>query len=43
VGEHVFWTHPVAGFEMPPEAVQKQIKQAAQEAKLDLLTLDEKK
>jgi hypothetical protein len=24
VGEHVFWTHRIEGFEFPPEAMQKQ-------------------
>ena len=36
VGEDVFWTHRIEGFEFPPEATRKKIKKAAKEAKIVL-------
>jgi hypothetical protein len=39
VGEHVFWTHPIKGFEFPPKATRKEIEKAAKDAKIDLQTL----
>jgi hypothetical protein len=35
--EHVFWTHLIEGFEFPPEAMQKEIAEAAKGAKIELL------
>ena len=37
VGEHVFWTHLIEGFEFPPEAMQKEIEEAAKGTKIELL------
>jgi hypothetical protein len=36
VGEQVSWTHPITGFEFPPEATRKAIAKAAKEANIDL-------
>jgi hypothetical protein len=38
VGEQVFWTHPIKGFEFPPPAMREEIEKAAKEAKIDLKT-----
>jgi hypothetical protein len=38
VGEQVFWTHPIKGFEFPPQATREEIEKAAKEAKIDLKT-----
>jgi hypothetical protein len=35
-GEHVSWTHPIDGFEFPPEATRKAVRKAAKEANIDL-------
>jgi hypothetical protein len=42
VKEQVSWTHPIKGFEFPPEAVRKEIEKDAKEAKIDLRTLRQK-
>jgi len=39
VGEQVFWTHPIKGFEFPPGVTRKEIEKAAKEAKIDLQTV----
>jgi hypothetical protein len=36
VAEQVSWTHPVKGFEFPPEATREEIKKAATEARITL-------
>jgi hypothetical protein len=36
VGEQVSWTHPINGFEFPPEATQKAVVKAAKEANINL-------
>jgi hypothetical protein len=36
VGEQVFWTHPIKGFEFPPQATREEIEKAAKQAKIDL-------
>ena len=36
VGEQVFWTHPIKGFEFPPQGTREEIKKAAKEAKIAL-------
>jgi hypothetical protein len=36
VGEQVFWTHHVAGFEFPPVAQRKKVVTAASEAQIKL-------
>jgi hypothetical protein len=36
VGERVSWTHPIKGFEYPPEAMRKAIKKEAKDAKINL-------
>ena len=38
VGEQVFWTHPIKGFEFPPQATREEIEKAAKEAKINLRT-----
>ena len=38
VGEQVIWTHPIKGFEFPPQATREVIEKAAKEAKIDLKT-----
>jgi hypothetical protein len=36
VGEQVSWTHPIKGFEFPPEATRKAVEKAAKEANIKL-------
>jgi hypothetical protein len=36
VGEQVFWTHHVAGFEFPPVEQRKKVITAAREARIEL-------
>jgi hypothetical protein len=36
VGEQVTWTHPIPGFEFPPEDTRKAIEKAAEEADVKL-------
>lgn len=36
VGEQVFWTHRIGGFEFPPKATLREIEQAARKAKVEL-------
>jgi len=36
VGEQVFWMHPIAGFNFPPEATRKDVAKAAKNARVDL-------
>jgi hypothetical protein len=43
VGEQVFWTHPIKGFEFPPQATREEIEKAAKEAKIDLKTSGQEK
>lgn len=38
VGEQVFWTHPIKGFEFPAQATREEIEKAAKEAKINLRT-----
>jgi hypothetical protein len=38
VGEQVFWTHPIRGFEYPAKAMREEIEKAAKEAKIELKT-----
>lgn len=35
-GEQVSWTHPINGFEFPPEATRKAIAKAAKDSKIEL-------
>ena len=39
VGEQVFWMHPIAGFNFPPEATRKDVAKAAKDARVDLHVL----
>jgi hypothetical protein len=39
VGEKVFWTHLILGFEFPPKATRKEIEKAAKDTKIDLRIL----
>jgi len=41
VGEQVSWSHRIKGFEFPTEATQKEVKKAANEAKVVLRINDE--
>lgn len=36
VEEQVLWAHPIEGFEFPPESNRKEIKKAAEAAKINL-------
>ena len=36
LGEQVSWTHPIKGFEFPPEATRKAVEKAAKEANIKL-------
>jgi len=36
VGEQVSWTHPIKGFEFPPETTRKAVEKAAKEANIKL-------
>jgi hypothetical protein len=38
VGEQVFWTHLIRGFEYPPKVMREEIEKAAKEAKIELKT-----
>ena len=43
VGEQVFWTHPIKGFQFPPQTTREKIEKAAKEAKIDLKTSGQEK
>jgi hypothetical protein len=43
VGEQVLWTHPINGFEFPPQATREEIEKAAKEAKIGLKTTAQQK
>ncbi len=38
VGEQVFWTHLIRGFEYPPKGMRDEIEKAAKEAQIELKT-----
>jgi hypothetical protein len=43
VGEQVFWTHLIPGFEFPPETTRKEIEKAAKGARIDLKIREQEK
>jgi hypothetical protein len=43
VGEQVFWTHPISGFEYPAPGMRQEIAKAAKEAQIDLKTPSQEK
>ena len=43
VGEQVFWTHPIKGFQFPPQTTREKIEKAAKEARIDLKTSGQEK
>ena len=43
VREQVFWTHPIKGFQFPPQTTREKIEKAAKEARIDLKTSGQEK